>query len=79
MGGLVLYMKPLRWHRAYPVGRDPFAGGVRQNSCQIDPAGALVDGGGLYHGDLMLAASSCLRSRARSRAAHNESLYRKAP
>jgi len=38
-----------------PIRRDPFAGGMGQQRGQPDPARALVDGGGLDGGDLMLA------------------------
>jgi len=38
-----------------PVGGDPSAGRVRQNSRKFDHLARVVDRGGLHRGDLMLA------------------------
>ena len=38
-----------------PIRRDPLAGGVGQHGRELDHAGRLIDGGGLYGGDLVLA------------------------
>src|SRR5262249_25225124 len=38
----------------WPVRRDPLAGGVGERGGQIDHAGALIDGGRLLSGDLVL-------------------------
>ena len=40
-----------------PIGSDPLARGVSKNGREIDDAGRLIDRGGLYRGDLMLAKS----------------------